>query len=167
MIHRNDWAQIRRALYLKTGIDFGLFNNPDHMAKKIREKAHLIGELTSIKQEEFTIYPEPNWTHPTPVQGRTKLRRKRLPSGPMTAHIREKYVDVVKFEPKDGTLICRVEDPAYFLRWIKDIREDGSQHHVYTAEVDTGNDLCSLKKVWPWTVRRYETEILVAFRFEQ
>lgn len=164
MLRLQDWADLRRALYATTGIDFGLCRNTDELAAQVRKHAQLIADLVDLPQDQvFTISPEPNWAFPTPVEGRTQKRKTRLPGDGMRVRIRGCYLEVRRLDESEKILIARPEQEggiSFFQRWQNDVKQEGLTWQKYSGEVDTGTRLLILVGVWPWSIRND----LIAFR---
>lgn len=166
MISVAGWAEIRRQLYLHTGIDFGLPTDAENLAFLVRKHALLIGELAELPAEQrFTPYPEPNWSHPTPVEGRTQKRVSRLPGDGMRMKIRGLYLDLVNMETQNQIIVARPEEEEalkFFKHWSEEVKQGKEGAKEYAAHVDTGTRYYSLTGVWPWSFRAG----LVAFRYD-
>lgn len=159
------WGDIRRHLYEYTGIDLGLAKDAEDLARLVRKHADLIGELKDLpKDQRFTSYPNPNWDHPTPVEGRSQRRVERLPGEGMRMKIRGLYFALVNMETTAKVVVGRPEqeEALEFLRhWNNDVRTGKEGAKEYSAQVDTGHHFYNLIGVWPWSFRAG----LVAFRY--
>lgn len=167
MIPVSGWAEIRKHLYHYTGIDFGLAASAEDFARLVRKHAALIAELVNLPEDQFfTVYPEPNWAFPSPIEGRTKVRKERLPGDGMRMKVRSIYLELVNMETKTQTIVARPEqeEAVEFLKfWNEEVRNgvEGAKDH--SAQVDTGTHFYTLVGVWPWSFRAG----LVAFRYER
>ena len=151
---RAHFAEFRRVLYENTGIDFGLCTSVDDLGTKIRRQAELIGELAVpplSNRSAFTCHPSPNWMHPTPVQGRTKIREVRDPSALPVFKSREIRGEVVRFTgASEGELLVDF-DAAYeqfLLAWIRSVKSHGCPTNAYKATIDSDDRVYEMK-CWP------------------
>lgn len=165
MISVQGWASIREALYSYTGIDFGLAMDPEDLARLVRKHAALIGELVDLpKDQRFTAQPNPNWAFPSPVEGRTKTRKERLPGDGMRMKVRGIYLELVNMETSTQAVVARPEQEEaieFFQHWNEEVLTGAEGSKDYSAQVDTGTHFYTLVGVWPWTFRAG----LVAFRY--